>query len=104
MRCVCVCRMADQLDLKLVLEANVVKDAGQICQQLYEHGGVRTLEQFASLRKETLREWGIDDYYVCDSALCHAQELMTISAQDLPSIKQNLLVRARMHVCTTLTE
>ena len=97
-----VCNMAEQLDLKLVLEANEVKDAGGLCQQLYEHG-VTALNQFATLSNERLRDWGIVDYddcgydNVCDRALPHAQELLRNSTHDLTTIKQQLLVRVRMH-------
>ena len=90
---------ADQLDLKLLLEANNVEDAGRQCQQLYEHG-VTTLSQFAALSAETLVEWDIAYHTynnVCYLALPHAQELLRNSPSDLAAIKQQLLVRARMH-------
>ena len=48
----------DQVDLKLLLEANRVEDAGPVCQQLHEHG-VTTFSQFAELSERTLVEWGI---------------------------------------------
>ena len=94
----------DQVDLKLLLEANNVEDAGRACQQLHEHG-VTTLTRFAELSVGTLREWGIAYSYsdnVCD-ALRHAQRLLRDSSHDLAAIRQQLLVRARMHymyVCT----
>ena len=89
--------MADQLDLKLVLEANGVADAGQVCQQLSEHG-VTTLQHFATLSKESLLEWAIYDRYayVRDHALPHARKLLA-SREDLFTIKQQLLVRACIH-------
>ena len=90
---------ADQLDLKLLLEANEVKDPGRVCQQLREHG-VTTFSQFAALSEETLLVWGIaDGYYdyVCYYALSHAQKLLRNSPLDLAAIRQQLLVRARMH-------
>ena len=102
---------ADQLDLlKLLLEANHVRDPGRVCQQLHEHG-VTTLTRFAELSEETLREWNIDDikymyvsgYGNVDDALSHAQRLLVDSSHDLAAIRQQLLVRARMHymyVCT----
>ena len=86
--------MSGQLDLKLVLEAYVVKDATRVCQQLSEYG-VRTLKQFATLTKKKFCEWDMNDYFLdVDSALCRAQELLTCSQQDLASNKQLLLVRA----------
>ena len=94
---------ADQLDLlKLLLEANEVRDRGPVCQQLHEHG-VTTLTRFAELSVETLREWDIDDYYVRNYALPHAQRLQRDSSHDIAAIRQQLLVSARMHymyVCT----
>ena len=94
---------ADQLDLlKLLLEANCVGNRGRVCQQLYQHG-VTTLTRFAELSLGTLREWGITDYYVSKWALPHAKELLRDSSHDPAAIRQQLLVRARMHymyVCT----
>ena len=95
----------DQLDFKLFLEANSVGEPGQVCQDLYKHG-VTTITQFAGLSVETLLKWGIADDDVddvCDKALPHAQELVRYSSHDLDAIRQQLLVRARMHymyVCT----
>ena len=93
---------ADQLDLlKLLLEVNSVGDPGRLCEQLYEHG-VTTLSHFAALREGTLEEWDVAYYYVY-SALSHARELLRDSSHDLAAIRQELLVRARMHymyVCT----
>ena len=95
----------DQLNLKLLLEANAVEDPGRVCQQLYEHG-VTTLTQFAELNVETLVEWGIayDKYEdMCYGALPDAQALLRDSSHDFAAIRQQLLVRARMHcmyVCT----
>ena len=94
---------ADQLDLlELLLEANGMEDRGWVCQHLHERG-VTNLTRFAELSVETLREWDIDDYYVRNSALPHAQRLLEDSSHDLAAIRQQLLVRARMHymyVCT----
>ena len=95
----------DQVDLKLFLEGNGVKDRARVCQQLHEHG-VTTISLFAELSVETLLEWGIaTDKYdnVCYFALPHAQRLLRDSSHDLAAIRQQLLVRARMHymyVCT----
>ena len=89
--------MTDQLELKLVLEANDVRDIGRLCQQLSEHG-VSTLGQFTELSEERLAEWGIRDYRaVRNCALRHARKLRD-STKDLATIKQQLLVRACMHV------
>ena len=94
---------ADQLDLlKLLLEVNNVKDRGWVCQQLHEHG-VTTLTRFAELSKGTLREWHIYDSSVYDWALPHAQRLLEDNSHDLTAIRQELMVRVRMHyvyVCT----
>ena len=87
--------MAGQLAVKLVLEANVVKDAGRWCQILSRHK-VETIEQFAALTYSRLDEWGIYDSVVGYEALRHAQRLMT-SPQDVGTIKHQLLVRACMH-------
>ena len=91
--------LADQLDLlELLLEVNRVSDRGRVCQQLQEHG-VTTLTRFAelSVHVETLREWRITDYHVYSWALYHAQQLLRVSSHDLAAIRQQLLVRARMH-------
>ena len=91
----------DQVDLKLLLEANAVEDAGRACQQLHEHG-VTTLTRFAELSWQTLYKWNIDSR-VSGQALSHAQRLLRYSSHDLAAIRQQLLVRARMHymyVCT----
>ena len=93
---------SDQLDLRLLLEVNGVKDPGRVCRQLHQHG-VTTLTRFAELSVETLREWDIVDFYVRNRALPHAQRLLRDSSHDLAAIRQQLLVRARMHymyVCT----
>ena len=94
---------ADQMDLlKLLLEANRVRDPGRVCQQLHQHG-VTTSKEFAELSVGTLCEWGIYDNDVCYYALPEAQELLRNSSPDLAAIRQQLLVRARMHymyVCT----
>ena len=94
----------DQVDFKLFLEANHVKYPGRVFQQLHEHG-VTTFTGFADLSRQTLREWRITNDYdrVSDRALPHAQRLLRDSSHDLAAIKQQLLVRARMHcmyVCT----
>ena len=89
----------DQLDLKLLLEANCVEDPGRVHQKLYKHG-VTTITRFAGLSVETLLEWGIAHYRtdnVCYRALSHAQQLLRNSSHDLAAIRQQLLVRARMH-------
>ena len=89
----------DQLDLlKLLLEANDVRDPGLACQQLHEHG-VTTLTGFAELSVETLLEWRITDVYgyVSHDALPHARRLLVESSHDLAAIRQQLLVRARVH-------
>ena len=95
---------ADQLDfLKLLLEANDVRVPGRpVYQKLYEHG-VTTLSQFARLSKDKLEDWGIaEDKYddkVCTRALPNAQRvrLLVDRSHDLAPIRQQLLVRARMH-------
>ena len=93
----------DQLDLlKLLLEVNGVEDPGQVCQQLHEHG-VTTLTQFAELNWETLYEWDMTARSMHYDAIPHAQELLVHRSHDLAAIRQQLLVRARMHnmyVCT----
>ena len=89
---------AAQLDLlKLLLEVSKVKDPGRVCQQLHKHG-VTTITKFAELSVETLREWGIANWYhVYTYALPHARKLLVDSSHDLLAIRQQLLVRARMH-------
>ena len=83
--------MAHQLDLKLVLEAIGVNNAGQVCQQLYSAHGVSTLQQSAALS-----EWNIADRHLRSYVLTRARELMT-STQDFATLEQQLLVRSRMH-------
>ena len=86
--------MAEQLDLRLVLEANQVTDAGRVCDLLSEHG-VRTVQQFSALTEERLLEWGIDDVFVRYVALPKAQSLtheLATSPQTLSIVKQQLLV------------
>ena len=86
--------MAEQLDVRLVLETNHVRDAGRVCVLLSEHG-VRTVEQFSALTVERLREWGINDYYVRNNALPEAQSLtreLATSPHTLSTLKQQLLV------------
>ena len=91
---------ADQLDLlKLLLEANDVRDPEWACQKLHEHG-VTTITEFAELSADTLYKWDIasDEYdLVGISALPHARTLLVDSPNDLAAIRQELLVRARMH-------
>ena len=84
--------MAEQLDVRLVLETtDGVRDAGRICDLLSQHG-VRTVKQFSAVTHERLHKWGINDYY---SALFKARsltrELATIP-HTLPTVKQQLLV------------
>ena len=86
--------MAEQLDLRVVLEANTVKDAGRVCDLLSEHG-VRTVQQFSALKEERLREWGINDLNVYYRALLKAQSLtreLATSPHTLSTVKQRLLV------------
>ena len=86
--------MAEQLDLRLVLEANQVTDAGRVCDLLSEHG-VRTVQQFSALTEKMLREWGIDYLSVYDWALTNAQSLtreLATSPHTLCTVKQQLLV------------
>ena len=92
---------ADQLDLlKLLLEVNYVKNPGRVCQQLHVHG-VTTLTQFAELSVEMLVLWGIATYSYHDrvSYYAHslAQRLLRDSSHDFAAIRQQLLVRARLH-------
>ena len=92
----------DQVDFKLFLEANAVRDPGRVCQQLHDHG-VTTLTRFAELSWHTLYKWHIIDYHVYNRLISHAQALLRDSSHDLAVIRQQLLVRARMHymyVCT----
>ena len=93
----------NQVDFKLFLEVNGVRDPGLVYQQLHEHG-VTTLTKFAKLSVETLEKWGITDYYGhVFSALSDARVLLVDSSHDLAAIRQQLLVRARLHymyVCT----
>ena len=87
--------MAEQLDLRLLLEANnYVEDAGRVCDLLSEHG-VRTVEEFSALSEERLREWGINDWRVYQYALPAAQSLtreLATSPHTLSTLKQQLLV------------
>ena len=86
--------MADQMNLRLVLEANIVEDAGRVCDLLSERG-VRTVQQFSAMTVKRLREWGIDDYYVRNNALRAAQSLtqeLATSPHRLSTLKQQLLV------------
>ena len=87
----------DQLDLlKLLLEANDVGEPRLVCQRLYEHG-VTTITKFAELSVEKLEEWDIAAIGVLYGALPHARRLLRDSSHDLAAIRQQLLVRARMH-------
>ena len=86
--------MAEPLDVRLVLEANRVEDAGRVC-DLLSQIGVRTIEQFSAVTEERLLEWGIDDSDVHDYALLAAQALtqeLVTSPQSLSTVKQQLLV------------
>ena len=86
--------MAEQIEVRLVLETNYVEDAGRVCDLLSEHG-VRTVEQFSALSEERLREWGIDDLDVYYRALPKAQSLtreLATSPHTLSTVKQQLLV------------
>ena len=93
----------DQVDFKLFLEANGV----QVSQKLYEHG-VTTIIELAKLSRQTLEEWDLaENSYFYENgytrALSNAQRLLRDSSHDLAAIRQELLVRARMHyvyVCT----
>ena len=91
----------DQVDFKLFLEANGVR----VSQKLYEHG-VTTITELAKLSRQTLEEWHLAERR-CENeytrALSNAQRLQRDSSRDLSAIRQELLVRARMHyvyVCT----
>ena len=85
------------MNVRLVLEANEVKDAGQVCDLLSEHG-VRNIQQFSAMTKERLREWGINNSFVYHYALPAAQSLthkLTTSPHtldQLSTLKQQLLV------------
>ena len=86
--------MAEQLDVRLVLETNYVDDAGRVCDLLSEHD-VRTVEQFSALSDERLQQWGIDDYDVKYHALPKARSLtreLATSPHTLSTVKQDLLV------------
>ena len=86
--------MAEQLDVRLVLETNYVEDAGRVCDLLSKHG-VRTVQQFSALTEERLREWGIDDDNVYGYALPKARSLtreLATSPHTLSIVKQDLLV------------
>ena len=92
--------MAEQLDLGLVLEANLVWNAGRVCDLLSDHG-VRTVQQFSAMTEERLREWDIGYSEVYDYALPAAQSLtreLATSPLTLSTVKQQLLVsRVSMH-------
>ena len=86
--------MAEQLDLRLVLEASSVEDAGRVCDILSLYG-VRTAQQFTALTKEWLRKRGIRDWNVHHHALPDAQSLtreLETSPHTLSTLKQQLLV------------
>ena len=86
--------MAEQIDVRLVLETNEVEDAGRVCDLLSKRG-VRTIQQFSALTEERLLEWGIDDSDVYDEALEDAQSLthkLASSPRTLSTVKQQLLV------------
>ena len=86
--------MGEQIDVRLVLETNYVRDVGRVCHLLSEHG-VRTVQQFAALTEWRLLEWGINDYDVYGRALPKAQSLtreLATSPHRLPTLKQQLLV------------
>ena len=91
----------DQVDFKLFLEANGVR----VSQKLYEHG-VTTITELAKLSRQTLEEWDLVKHRYENKytrALSNAQRLLRDSSHDLAAIRQELLVRARMHyvyVCT----
>ena len=86
--------MAEHLDVRLVLEANGVENAVRVCDLLSEHG-VRTVQQFSTVTKESLRKWGINDLRVYHWALRNAQSLtreVATSPHTLSTLKQQLLV------------
>ena len=95
--------MSEQLDLRLVLEASSVEDAGRVCDLLSKHG-VRTVQQFTALTKERLRKWGIRDWNVYHHALPKAQSLtreLATSPHTLSTLKQQLLVSQSQHALAT---
>ena len=86
--------MAEQIDVRLVLEANRVWDAQRVGDLLLEHD-VRTVEQFSALSEERLREWDIHSSNVYRAALRNAQSLtheLATSPHTLSTVKQQLLV------------
>ena len=86
--------MAEQLNVRLVLETNRVRDAGRVCDLLSKRG-VRTVQQFSALTEKRLREWGINNLYVYYSALRDAQSLtreLATNPHTLSTVKQQLLV------------
>ena len=91
----------DQVDFKLFLEANGIR----VSQKLYEHG-VTTITELAKLSRQTLEEWDLANDWSENEytrALSNAQRLLRVSPHDLAAIRQEVLVRARMHyvyVCT----
>ena len=91
----------DQVDFKLFLESNGVR----VSQKLYKHG-VTTITELAKLSRQTLEEWHLAGSWFENEyteALYNAQRLLRDSSHDLSAIRQELLVRARMHyvyVCT----
>ena len=89
--------MAEELDLRLVLEANRVENAGRVCYLLSRLGAVRTVQQFSrsAVTGERLQEWGIKDYRVYYHALPEARSLtreLATSPHTLSTLKQRLLV------------
>ena len=84
----------DQVDFELFLEVNNVR----VSQKLYEHG-VTTITELAKLSRQTLEEWDLAERYdnKYAGALSDAQRLLRDSSHDLAAIRQELLVRARMH-------
>ena len=86
--------MAEQLDVRLVLETNYVEEAGRVC-DLLSQLGVKTVQQFSTMTEKRLLEWGIDDYNVYHFARHEAQSLtreLATSPHTLPTVKQQLLV------------
>ena len=86
--------MAEQLDVRLVLETNYVENAGRVCDLLSQHG-VRTVQQFSAMTERKLREWGINNWRVYDYALPAAQSLtrkLATSPHTLSTVEQQLLV------------
>lgn len=96
---------ASQLDLKLFLEANDVLDASW-GKQLSKHG-VSTLEELAEVESEDkLLEYGMYDYDERLTALHFANIARELLAPlqhptRIRMIRQNLLVRTSMYICTT---